>query len=213
MADHRLRWLLKSPGFWVTSLLVVVVAVAGARYLLQEAPYGFIGEEAQVHVPDIPNWPWEGPIYPADKVALSEARISVPFTIPLPTSLPDAVSVEIEEVWVSVVQAPLDLDEEVYTELYSVAVVFSDGCHMIIHQMDSPPDWDAIIAQQTPVFSKVTISGHAGMGTSPEVQEIMGGQHRYPGSVSWWVDGLDITIYSETLPLEELLEIANSVRY
>ncbi|NIN66403.1 MAG: hypothetical protein GTO63_17275 [Anaerolineae bacterium] len=213
MTNQRLLWLFKSPGYWVASLLFVVLAVAGARYLLQQAPYGLVGDEAQVHVPDVPNWPWEGPIYPADKVTLSEARTRVPFAIPLPTSLRDARSVEIEEVWVSAVQAPLDLDEEIYTELTSVAVVFSDGCQMIIHQMDSPPDWDAIIAQQTPVFSKVTINDHPGMGTSPGVQEIMGGQHRYPGSVSWWVDGLEITIYSETLPLEELLEIANSVRY
>lgn len=184
MTNYRLRWLFKSPGFWVASLLVLVVAVAGVRYLLQQAPHGLIGEEAQVHVPDIPNWPWEAPIVAADKVTLSEARTRVPFTIPLPTSLSDAASAEIEEVWVSAVQAPLDLDEEICTELYSVAVVFSDGCQMIIHQMDSPPDWDAIIAQQTPVFSKVTINGHPGMGTSPGVQEIMGGQHGYPGSVS-----------------------------
>jgi hypothetical protein len=126
--------------------------------------------------------------------------------------MPDGASVEIEEVWVSAVQAPQGL-EETYTELYSVALVFSDGCQMIIHQMDSPPDWDAIIAQQTPVFSEVSVNGHPGMGASPGVQEISGGQHRYPGSISWWADGLDITIYSNTLPLDELLKIANSLRY
>jgi hypothetical protein len=213
MANQQLRWLLKSPGFWVAGLLVFVVAVAGARHLIQQAPYGFIREETQVHVPDIPNWPWEGPIYPADKVTLSEARTRVPFTIPVRTSLPGAATVEIEEVWVSAIQAPLDLDEENYTELYSVAVVFSDGCQMIIHQMDSPPDWDAIIAQQTPLFSEVSVDGHPGIGASPGVQEIMGEQHRYPGSISWWADGLEINIYSDTLPLEELLQIANSLRY
>ena len=213
MANQRLRYLCGSPRLWVASPAVVVMAVAGAVYVLQRPLHGLTQGEPQVDVPRLPIWPWEGPILAAERVTLSEARTSVPFTIPLPTSLPDAASVEIEEVWVSAVQAPLDLDEEIYTELYSVAVVFSDGCQMIIHQMDSPPDWDAIIAQQTPVFSKVTINGHPGMGTSPGVQEIMGGQHRYPGSVSWWVDGLDIAIYSETLPLEELLEIANSVRY
>ena len=212
MANQWLRWLLRSPAFWVAGLLVSVLAVAGARHLLQQAPYGFIREETQVHVPYLPIWPWEGPIYAADKVTLLEARTRVPFTIPVPISMPDGASVEIEEVWVSGVQAPQGL-EETYTELYSVALVFSDGCQMIIHQMDSPPDWDAIIAQQTPVFSEVSVNGHPGMGASPGVQEISGGQHRYPGSISWWADGLDITIYSNTLPLDELLKIANSLRY
>ena len=212
MANQWLRWLLRSPAFWVASLLISLLATAGARHLLQQSPYGFIPEATQVHVPDIPSWPWEGPIYPADKVTLSEARTRVPFAIPVPISMPDGARVEIEEVWVSAVQAPQGL-EETYNELYSVAVVFSDGCQMIIHQTDSPPDWDAIIAQQTPVFSEVSVNGHAGIGASPGVQDIMGAQHRYPGSVSWAADGLHITIYSHTLPLGELLKIANSVRY
>ncbi len=212
--NQQLRWLFKSHRLRIASLAVVVMvlvmAVPGAVYVLQRTPHGFIGEEDQVDLLEFPNWPWEGPIYPADKVTLSEAKARVPFAIPFPARLPDAAA--IEEVWVSTVQAPLDLGNEVYVERHSVAVVFSDGCQMIIHQMDSPPDWDAIIAQ-TPVFSKVTVNHHPGMGTSPGVQEMRGEQRPYPGSVSWWVDGLQITIYSDTLPLEEVLKIANSVHY
>lgn len=213
MANQRFRYLCKSPGLWVGSLAVVLMAVAGAVYFLQRPLYGLRQGEPQVHVPTLPMWPWEGPILAAERLTLSEARTRVPFTIPLPTSLPESAALEIGEVWVSGSQVPLDLGEEVYRELHSVAVVFTNGCQMIIHQMDSPPDWDGVIAQQSPIFSNVTVDGRPGMGTSPGVQEITGGQHRYPGSVSWWADGLQITIYSDSLPLEELVKIANSVQY
>lgn len=161
------------------------------------------------------SWPGEGPIYPADKMTLSEAQARVPFFIPLPTYLPNETAV-IKEVWVSTFKEARDLDSDRYVEQNSVAIVFSDGLEMIIHQTDSPSDWQAILAEdalehQPPVFRGITVNGRPGIGKNPGEQEIEGYRHPYPGSVSWWVDGLQISLYSDNLPLEELLRIATSM--
>ncbi len=49
------------------------------------------------------------------------------------------------------------------------------------------------------------------MGKDPGVKEIEGEEYPYPGSVAWRENGLRIALYSDDLPLEKLLSIAESI--
>lgn len=181
-------------GFMVLSLLTFATLMIIVLYLL---PQGTLVSTSAA--PDLlPSS--EAPLIFAEKVTLSEAQARVLYTIPLPDVL---ASASIQEVWAST--------NSVAPAQRSVAVIFSDGIKVIVHPAeDQSPDWDAIIAD-SPEFTRITIRGHPGMGTDPGVQEIRGRQYSYPGSVSWWVNGLLITIYSDTLSLGDLLKVAESV--
>jgi hypothetical protein len=81
---------------------------------------------------------------------------------------------------------------------------------LTIRRYNKPPDWDKII-MTTPQLTKIKVNGNEGMGTSPGFTTYDGNNYPYPGSVEWWVDGLDITLYSDTFSLDELLKIAETV--
>lgn len=137
-----------------------------------------------------------GPLPNSEEVSLAEAQAKTSYAIPLPEAI------EIKQVWVSTNAA--NPSEQ------SIAVQFNSDLLLIIHEMAEPPDWEGIIAS-TPEFTKVDVNGNPGMGTDPGFTRSSGKDYFHPGSISWWVDGLNITLYSDTLSLEELLKVAQTV--
>ncbi len=137
-----------------------------------------------------------GPLPNGEVVSLADAQAKTSYTIPLPEG------VGIKQVWVSTNAA--NPSEQ------SIAVQFNNDLLLIIHEMAKPPDWDGIIAS-TPEFAKIDVNGDPGIGTDPGFTRTSGKDYFHPGSVSWWVDGLNITLYSDTLLLEELLKVAQTV--
>lgn len=145
---------------------------------------------------ELPLPHFDGPLPNGDKVSLTEAQVRVPYSIPLPQGL------EIKGVWVSTTAAD--------PAQRSVAVQFEGGLLLIIHQEAQSPDWDAVIAT-APEFRKTSVNGYTGIGINPGSTEFDGRKYPHPGSVSWWVNGLEITLYSNTLPLQDLLKIAETM--
>jgi len=118
-------------------------------------------------------------------------------------SIPQIESEEVERVWVST--NPENLSEQ------SIAIRFKSDLLLIIHAYEKPIDnWDQIIATM-PAFKKIDVNGNSGIGADPGTTDVRGQPYAYPGSVEWWVNGLDVTLYSDTLSLEELLKIAQTI--
>ena len=139
----------------------------------------------------------EGPILNAEAISLGEAQARVSsHSIPLPEGF------EIKQVWIT--KGVVDP-----TGQY-VAVEFDADLLLITRRSEKPPDWDGIIAN-VPELTKIMVNGNPGMGTSPGFTIYRGKDFPYPGSVEWWMDGLNITLYSDTFSLEELLTIAETV--
>ena len=138
----------------------------------------------------------DNPLGNGELVSLDEAQARLSFTIPLPDGF--AVS----EVWVS--------PEEVASGDRAVAIQFQDDLLLIIHQLANEPNWDGTVSS-APELAKISVNGHNGLGANPGTKFITGKEYPYPGSVAWWMNGLDITLYSDTHSLEELLKIAETV--
>jgi len=188
-------------------ILTAVVLILAASFFLggkgilsqlgsRQTEYAF-QSGPQLFVPNI-----DGLLPAADMVSLAEARARFPFTVSLPEGF------EVLETWVS--------RQGVKSQDRSIAFRFRGDLELIIHQMEEPPDWDGIVAS-TPGFSKITVNGHPGMGKSPgEYRTAVDNYEKVyisPGSVSWWVDDLWITLYSNTFTMEALLKIAESMAY
>ncbi len=178
--------------------LLLVILMVGCAYPLpaNEQPPSSTsasrGSSKELFLPQ-----FDRPLPSAERVSLAEAQARVPYKIPLPEAA------EIQKVWAS----PTAVDQADR----SVAVRFSDGLLLVAHPMAQPPDWDSIIAT-APLFKKITVDGNPGIGVTPGTTEVRGKAHPYPGSVEWWVDGLDLTLYSESMSLETLLDLAESLR-
>lgn len=145
--------------------------------------------------PRLPQIDW--PLPNAEELSLVDVQTRVPYSIPLPEG------VEVQKIWGSTVA--VEASER------SVAIQLANGLLLIIHPMAEPPNWDGIIAS-VPAFVKVDVNGNTGIGIDPGTTEANGMEYFHPGSVEWWADGLDITLYSDTLSLEELLKVAQTVR-
>ena len=138
----------------------------------------------------------DSPLGNGELVSLDEAQARLSFTIPLPDGF------AVKEVWVS--------PEEVASDDRAVAIQFENDLLLIIHQLANEPNWDGTISS-VPELAKISVNGHNGLGANPGTKFVAGKEYPYPGSVEWWVDGVDITLYSDTLSLEELLKIAEAV--
>jgi len=138
-----------------------------------------------------------GPLPNADEVPFSQAQARISYTIPLPEA------VEIKKVWVSVNAAG--------SSEQSVAIQFSGDLLLITHKMAKPPNWDGIIAS-APELKKINVNGNTGIGADPGSTVSGEKEYFHPGSVQWWVDGLNMTLYSDNLSLEDLLKVAQNVR-
>lgn len=145
--------------------------------------------------PILPQVDW--PLPNAEELSLAESQARVAYSIPLPED------VEIQKIWAT--NAAVEISER------SVAIQFVDDLLLIVHPMKQSPDWEGIIAS-TPVFVKVEVNGNPGIGVDPGYTEVNGMKYTHPGSVEWWVNGLDITLYSNTYSFAELLKVAQSMR-
>lgn len=140
----------------------------------------------------------DNPLGSGEEVSFEEAQRRISYPIPVPEAE------KVKRVWISTnPENPSD---------QSVAIRFKRDLLLIIHKFESekPPDWDKAIANE-PLFKKIDVNGNSGMGADPGVKEFLGQPYSYPGSVGWWVNNLDITLYSDTMSLEELLQIAETV--
>lgn len=144
--------------------------------------------------PEPPSW--DGPFPFAEEVTLSESQDRMPFEISLPGYL------KVQKVWAST--AAVELENR------SLAILFTNGVELFIHQAEHPIEYVPVV-NQNPQLKLIAVKGHTGMGADPGT--IIGGgeEYRYPGSVSWWENGLDIELYSDDLSLDELLRIADSI--
>lgn len=181
-------------GIMIGSLLFAILTV-----IMSLSDGNTRGESVRIPLPGhsepiLPRHP-DGPLPKGKKLPFAEAQKMVSYKIPVP----DAV--KIKQVWVSIDTAS---DE-------SVAIEFSSKLLLIIHKMENPPDWDKII-ESVPELTKINVNGNAGVGADPGYTTSGENKFFYPGSVGWWVDGLKITLYSDTLSLKELLKIAKTVR-
>jgi hypothetical protein len=140
----------------------------------------------------------ENPLGSGEEVSLEEARKNIAYPIP------QLEAEEVKQVWISI--NPENVSNQ------SVAVSFKRDLLLIIHKTENEntPDWDRSVANE-PLFVKIDVNGISGIGADPGVKEFRGQPYYYPGSVELWVDGLDITLYSDTLSLEELLKVAETM--
>jgi hypothetical protein len=138
----------------------------------------------------------DNPLGNGELVSLDEAQARLSFFIPLPDGF------AVKEVWVS--------PEEVASDNRAVAIQFENDLVLIIHQLANEPNWDGT-GSSAPELAKISVNGHNGLGANPGIKFVAGKEYPYPGSVAWWMNGLDITLYSDTLHLEELLKIAETV--
>ena len=139
---------------------------------------------------------FDDPLIGGERVAIEDAPAKVHFSIRQPEGF------EIKETWVS--------PETAGPYGRSVAIQFENDLLLIIQRLIQSPDWDGMI-MNFPEFTKITINGNEGMGSSSGIAFIEGLEYPYPGSVGWWAEGLDFSLYSNTLSLEELLKIAETV--
>ncbi|MCX7608878.1 MAG: hypothetical protein N2049_06645 [Anaerolineales bacterium] len=182
----------------VMLVLLISVLGLGVSILLYQNSSRLAQPTISVYAkPILPQVDW--PLPNAEELSLTEAKARIPYSIPLPEGF------EIRRIWAT--KDTVEVSER------SVAVEFTDDLLLIIHPMKQAPDWDGIIAI-APSFIKVDINGNLGIGTDPGYTEINGVKHFHPGSVEWWVNGLelDITLYSNTYTLDELLKVAQSIR-
>jgi len=132
-----------------------------------------------------------------EKVALEVAQARLPWSIPLPSHT--ISSATLTETWVSFENFnPAD------RQLY---LIYSNGLRISIWHEPVPLDFSTWEAP----FRTVTVKGITGIGKDPGTQYVEGyGENRYPGSVTWWENGLLITIYGE-FPAEQLIQVAESM--
>ena len=138
----------------------------------------------------------DNPLGNGEFVSLNEAQARLSLAIPLPDGF------AVKEVWVS--------PEEVASDNRAVAIQFENDLLLIIHQLANEPNWDETISS-APELAKISVNGHNGLGAHPGTKFIAGKEYPYPGSVAWWMNGLDITLYSDTLSLEELVTVAETL--
>jgi hypothetical protein len=140
--------------------------------------------------------PGESPIA-GDKVSLAEAQARLPYIFTLPADTITTAS--ISEVWVSSADMP--------GELQRVWLIYSNDLEISIEGWPESP----IYYVESP-FQLVTVRGVTGRGKDPGVARGKGSrEQKYPGSVSWWTNRVQITIYHPDFSLAQLIRIAESM--
>lgn len=179
-------------GILTSAVLILAVSffLGGQGRSSQVAPFRVENSGAFLPQMDGPNM---------DRVSLAEAMTRVPFTISSPEGF------EVLEMWVS--------NNTVEPKNQTVVIDFKGNIRrLVLRVTEKQPDWEEEIAS-SPEFTKITVNGHTGLGISPGETKYNDNAYPHPGSVSWWVDGLGIVLFSDTLPMEALLKIAETMPY
>ena len=151
----------------------------------------------------VPRPPSHQPIS-GDKVTLEEAQRRTPYTIPIPPQ--SVVGADLEEVWASSDDRPAK-SKQVYLK-YSNGLEISIGTSM--EDMDYG-DADLLDNLDGP-FEGATVRGISAIGKDPFVKTTsIGTQANIIGSLSWWVNQVDIRLYHPTLTMRELVTIAEAM--
>lgn len=161
-------------------------------------PYWLVGEEVKPFKvkPERPaSFEGGGPI-DGEKVSMDVAQARLPWTIPLPTF--QIGNTQLGEVWVS--------HEDIAPQERQVYLIYANGLEISIWPEAQSPDFSSWEAP----FHAVKVKGISGVGTEPGVQKIEDEEQKYPGSITWWQNGLVINIYGD-FPLAELLKVAESM--
>ena len=148
----------------------------------------------------IPRPPLGVPIN-GDMVTLEEAQRRTPYTIPIPPQ--SAVGADLVEVWASPEGTPAQF-KQVYLK-YSNDLEISIGT-----RMDTVDYGDDDLLDEP--FKGVTVRGIKARGKDPFVKTTsVGAQAHIIGSLSWWVNQVDISLYHPTLTMRELIAIAQAM--
>lgn len=139
------------------------------------------------------------PIF-GDKVPLEVARARTRYTIPIPADT--ATAAELTEVWVSP-----EADSPGYQQVY---LIYSNGLEMSIGGRTAyPMDFTSLTY---PPFQAITVKGAPRRANDPFVtQTKYRGEVKGRGTVSWWVNGVWISIRHRELSMDQLLRVAESM--
>ena len=137
------------------------------------------------------------PFPSAEQVAsMAEARSRLAFDVKLP-QLEGGWSPT--KIWVSP-----DTEPEKFQQFQ---IHFSNGTRLSASRQEKEPRWPAV-ADGPLKLTLVEVKGHLGIGDDPEIVEIHNDKISEPGVVAWWQDGLHTALFSPTLSMDELLELA-----
>ena len=148
----------------------------------------------------IPRPPMHQPIG-GDKVTLKEAQRRTPYTIPVPPQ--SVVGADLVEVWASHEDRPAK-SKQVY-------LIYSNGLKISIGtRMDTIDYGDEDFLDDN--SKGVTVRGIKAIGRDPFVKTTnIGAQANIIGSLSWWVNEVNISLYHPTLTMQELIAIAEDM--
>ena len=133
----------------------------------------------------------------AEQVAsMTEARSRLAFDVKLP---------QLEGGWSpTAIWVSPDTEPEKFQQFQ---IYFSNGIRLSASRQEKQPRWKEI-AEGPLNLTLVDVAGHAGIGDDPEIVEIHKEKISEPGVVAWWQDGLHMALFSPTLSMDELLELA-----
>ncbi len=133
----------------------------------------------------------------AEQVAsMTEARSRLAFDVKLP---------QLEGGWSpTAIWVSPDTEPEKFQQFQ---IYFSNGIRLSASRQEKQPRWKEI-AEGPLNLTLVDVAGHAGIGDDSEIVEIHKEKISEPGVVAWWQDGLHMALFSPTLSMDELLELA-----
>ena len=137
-------------------------------------------------------------------VTLEEAQERTPYTIPIPPQ--SVVGADLEEVWASY--------EDRSAEFKQVYLIYSNGLEISIGASMEDMDYDDedILDLLDGPFKGATVRGIRAIGKDPYVGATsIGTQANIVGSLSWWVNQVDISLCHPTLTMRELITIAEAM--
>jgi len=183
-------------------LLFSVLVFSGCKMYDSQTAASQPGEVTRSQPPE-PNLPGDAPLNNAEVVTLEQAQTRTAYHIPLPERI------TIQQVWI---QTTSSGDAPEIPARRAVAVQFENDVLLRIYPLDRQPDWDRLIAQSKDYFKKISVNGIPGIGADPGVVIYDGEEYFNRGSVVWWVDGLKYGLYTDTVSLEELLKVAETLQ-
>ena len=148
----------------------------------------------------IPRPPTGRPIK-GEIVTLEEAQRRTPYTIPVPPQ--NVVGADLVEVWASFEGRPAQFKQ--------VYLIYSNGLEISIGTRMDTIDYGDEDLLDGP-FRGVTVRGIKARGKDPFVKTTsIGTQANIIGSLSWWVNQVNISLYHPTLTMQELVVIAEAM--
>ena len=136
---------------------------------------------------------FSGPI-DGDQVSLDEARRRIDYSISAPEE--SVVGAELQEVWVT-------------DELGQVYLIYANDLQV---SMSGHPELIDYSELADDPFKATVVRGSAAIGKDTTLRKLSSGEYlRIKARLSWWVNGVDITIYHKSLSMDELKTIAETM--